>query len=175
MAIIDLVKPEEADGKVQEYYNVMLEKAGMVPMPMQMWSASPDLFGVSMQAMGYYFTHPTLNPILLTQIRLMAADHCEYPYCVNFNTNILKMMAGMSDEQVTTFMTNPAEANLEEKDKELLLFVKKAINDPGSTEQADIDKLRDLGWNDRDIFDATNHAANMVAGGILFKAFKVGE
>ena len=35
--------------------------------------------------------------------------------------------------------------------------------------------LRDIGWSDQDIYEATVHGANMVLSSALFKALKMGE
>jgi len=56
----------------------------------------------------------------------------------------------------------------------MLLFVLKAVKNPDSVEQKDVDALHELGWTDQDILEATHHGADMVRHGILFKAFKMG-
>jgi len=66
-------------------------------------------------------------------------------------------------------------APLEEKDKAMLLFVLKAVQTSDAVEQGDVDALRGLGWDDRDIIDAANHGADMVSAGLMFRAFKMGD
>jgi hypothetical protein len=53
--------------------------------------------------------------------------------------------------------------------------VLKAVKTPEEVTAEDTQKLRDLGWSDGDIIDATAHGAGMVADGIMFKAFKMDE
>ncbi len=175
MALIKTVKPEDATGVVKEAYDFMQQRAGLVPMPMQMMSVSPPMMSTMMSSMQHFMQHPNLDPVLLTQIRLMTADRCDYPYCVMFNTNILKQAAGFTDEQVAAFMSDPASVASSDKNKAMLGFVQKAMKDPDAVEQADVDALHELGWTDQDIFDATAHASNMVSAGILYRTFKIGE
>ena len=43
MALIQMVAAENAEGKVKEVYESLMETARVIPRPMQMMSASPDL------------------------------------------------------------------------------------------------------------------------------------
>lgn len=69
----------------------------------------------------------------------------------------------------------PEKAKLEEKDKAMLLYVLEVTQDPALSTQQDVDKLRELGWTDRDILDAVQHGLGMVTAGMAFKIFKMGE
>ena len=55
------------------------------------------------------------------------------------------------------------------------MFVHKAVTRPETTTREDVAALRELGWTDSDILDATSHGADMVRHGTLFKAFKMDE
>ena len=63
-------------------------------------------------------------------------------------------------------------APLEDKERTMLVFVAKALRDPKSVSQADIDALRATGWTDSDTFDALAHGANLVAGAKIFNALR---
>ena len=63
----------------------------------------------------------------------------------------------------------------EEREKQLSLFVLKAQAHPEQVESKDVEALRALGWNDREVLEATHYGADVVLHGILFKAFKVDE
>jgi alkylhydroperoxidase family enzyme len=174
MALIKTVEPDQADGEIKEAYDMLKAVAGGVPKPLQLMSASPKLFEINMQALKYYMSHPSLNPVLLACIRFVAAGHCEYPYCIDMNKKILTGMVGLSEEQVEQLMKDPANTDLPSKDKAMLQLVIKAIQTPEDVQQADVDKVRELGWSDSDIFEAVIHGANMVSMGIAFNAFKMG-
>ena len=82
-------------------------------------------------------------------------------------------MQGLEDEDVEKLTSDPSQTMLEDKDKAMLLFVLKAIKDPDAIEENDIAQLHDLGWTDRDIFDALTHGVSMLIHRVLMKAFKM--
>jgi alkylhydroperoxidase family enzyme len=173
MALIQTVPPAAADGQVKEVYDFMTRKAGVIPAPMRMMSASPTLLALMQQALAYFFRHTNLNFKLLAHIRLLVAHHCDYDYCVEFNADLLRTFAGASDDQLAAIKADATRADLDEKDTAMLLFVLKAIDTPEATDPADIARLQALGWSDTDILDATVHGADMVRHGIMFKALKM--
>ena len=173
MALIKTVLPEEATGKVKQAYDVMMEKARVIPKPFQMMSSSPTLIDIMLQSLGYYLEHPTLSFQLLAHIRLLVAQSYNYAYCVDFNSGILQMLANVTDEELESLKSDPNQAPLNNKDRAMLLFVLKAVKTPDSVEQKDVDALHKLEWTDQDILEATHHGADMVRHGILFKAFNM--
>jgi alkylhydroperoxidase family enzyme len=174
MALIKTVSPEEAQGPIKEAYDMVQNMAGMVPKPLQLMSASPKIFEGYMKTLQYFLTHPNLSPVLLAGIRFVSASHCEYPYCIDFNKKALINIGGVSEEQAEKLLKDPINADLPEKDRAMLALVLKAVQTPEDVQQDDIDKVRNLGWSDSDIFDAVFHGASMVAAGIAFNAFKMG-
>lgn len=175
MALIQTTTFEDAEGKVKEVYDRLMNTARTIPRPMRMMSASPDLLGIQIQSLGHYFRHPTLNFALLAHIRLLVAHHFNYPYCVEFNSSLLQMLTDITDEQLEAVKVDPDTASLAERDKAMLLFVLKCVKTPDAVEQADVDALKKMDWTEKDIFEAANHGADMIRHGTLFKAFKMAE
>lgn len=175
MSYLKTVSPEDATGQVAEVYKPVMEVVGMVPAPLQLISASPNLLGLQKKVIDYYTTHPTLSQGLLALIRLLVAEEMQYEYCVSLNSNILKMMGIANDDQLAAVMADPKQAPMEKKEKALLALVLKACAKPEEVQEADIQKLRDLGWQDADILDAISHGLMMVQGGILAKAVGLPE
>jgi alkylhydroperoxidase family enzyme len=175
MAIIKTQTTETATGKVKEYYDEILKIMPMIPKPLQLSSASAGLFDITSRQMKYFMSHPNLSPLLLAYIRMLVAFNTDYPYCVDLNTNVLKMLGKLTDEQIAAARKNPDEAQLSDIDKALLKFVVKAVSAPEEIEMQDVDALRRIGWNDPDIFDATSMGVNMVAMGMMFNIFKMHE
>ena len=172
MALIKTVKPDEADGKIKESYEEFLKTAGMVPKPFEMFSASPPLFELQKGVIKYFMNHPNLKFALLASIRFAVACAYNFDYCIGLNSEFLKF-AGFSDEELEAAKADPGNAKLEEKDKAMLLFVLKALNEPDSVGTNDTDSLHDQGWTDQDIFDAVFHGAGMIGSSKMFKAFKM--
>ena len=175
MALLHTVAAEEATGKVKEVYDQLMKTARVIPRPMQMMSVSPDLLAIQVQFLNHYYRHPTLGFALLAHIRLLVSHHFNYSYCVDFNTSLLQMLTDISDEQLDAVKAEPANAPLDEKDKAMLLFVLRCVTTPDTTEQINIDSLKEMGWTEKDIFEATQHGADMLRHGTLFKAFKMAE
>lgn len=175
MPLLNTVAPQDAHGEVKSVYAIF-EQAGIpVPLPLQMLSVSPDYLSIQGNFISYFMQHPSLSPSLLAHIRLMVAHEENYPYCIQFNEGLLKNLVGLSEEQIAVVAEDPDKAALKSEEIALLSFVKKVVRDPASTQTEDTEALKSLGWSDRDIFDATLMGMNMVAMGMMFKAFKMGE
>jgi alkylhydroperoxidase family enzyme len=172
MAIIQTVSPENAEGETKKIYDFLIQNIGVVPSPMQLASASPDILKSNFESLGYFSQHPTLGFALLSTVRFMVSKHLNFAFCTDFNKNLLKKQ-GMSDEDIDEMIKDPLEAPLEDREQTMLGFVMKAIKSPDAVQQQDMDQLHDLGWTDRDILDAVTHAANMVGLSILMKTFKM--
>lgn len=174
MSILKTVAPDEASGVVKENY-ALFDQLGTVPVPFQMFSASPDLQSLRVPTMRYYWEHPKLSAGLLAFIRMMVAEGLGYQYCLSFNRTVLKFMGIADDEQLAKAMADPSQLPLSESEAALLAFVLKAIKTPAQTSANDMEKLRKLGWSDGDILDACAHGADMMVHGTLFEAFKMGD
>ncbi|MBI4962683.1 MAG: hypothetical protein HY913_05340 [Desulfomonile tiedjei] len=172
MALIPTIPPEKAEGKLAELYAEVEQLFGRVPNNVQMLGISPALLDSQLQMVSYYREHPVLRTPLLAMIRMLVSKACKSPYCQNLNTGLL-MKAGFTKEQIEAAQADPNQAPLDEKEKALLLFVLKATDNPHSVVQADVDRLRTLGWTDLAIFDGLAHGARMVGTNIIFDTFKV--
>lgn len=172
MSLIETTPPEKAQGKLAELYAEVEQLFGMVPNNARMLGVSPEILDNQIQIMGHYMGHPTLSTPLLAMIRMLVSKACKSPYCQNLNTGLLSK-AGITREQITSMQADPNQAPLDEKQKSLLLFVLKACDNPHSVAREDLDRLRALGWGDKDIFEAVAHGARMVGTNIIFDTFKV--
>lgn len=172
MAIIKTIEPNEATGKVAEIYKQFESLMGFVPNAFKVTALNPALLANATQFLQVYFQHQTLSPKLLALIRLLVSIEEKCEYCITVNSGML-MQNGMKPEEIEAVKTDPTQAPLEEKEKELLLFVLKAVRESHSTSQDDIEKLRKLGWSDKEIYEATFHGASQVASDTILNAFKI--
>lgn len=173
MPLIQMSSPQNADAKSAEIFRQIEATFGRIPAPMQLMGVSPALLENQWQNLGYYWQHPSLSFPLLTCIRLAVSSehHCEY--CIGMNGALLMNNAGFSAEQVAAVKTDPASLPLPEKERAMLLFTLKATRTPLEVNAADIQELQNLGWEEKDILDATNHAARNLAADIVLNTFKV--
>jgi uncharacterized peroxidase-related enzyme len=172
MSIIKTVKPEEATGKVAAIYQIFKDMIGFVPNAFLLRSESPELLEVQAKALGYYWNHETLSKKLQAFIRLTTSVAYKCEYCVNMNTGML-MQAGVTPDEIEATKADPSKAPLDKKELSMLNFVVKVIRDSNSTTVDDMENLRNLGWTDKDILDATWNATSQVASDMIFNAFKI--
>jgi len=169
MFILNHVKPEDATGKVAEAYAVFPPRMP-VPDPLLMMSASPDLALLQSNVIRYFSTQDKLDFGLLATIRYLVSCEFDFQYCINFNAGLLQQAGGLSAGDLAGLRDHPEEA-LVGPQKELVLFVLKAVKNPEKVSGEEVEILRQLGWTDRDIFDAVYQGATMMAMGTMFKAF----
>jgi alkylhydroperoxidase family enzyme len=172
MSLIQTTPPEKAQGKLAELYAEVEQTFGMVPNNARMLGISPAILENQIELIGHYMGHPNLSTPLLAMIRMLVSKSCKSPYCQRLNTGLLNK-AGFSMEQIQAMQSDPNEAPLDPKNKALLLFVLQACDDPHSINADDMDRLRNLGWADQDIFEAVAHGARMVGTNIIFDTFKI--
>lgn len=173
MPLIHTQTPETATGEVAEIYAQVKAAIGSVPTALQLMSASPIWLKQQVESIGYLMNHPNLSFATLAAIRMLVSMETKCTYCIDRNATWLIERAEWTPEQVVATKQNIDNAPLDARDKAMVKFAVQAVKDPRSVTQADVDALRTLGWSDVDIFDAANQAARMVAGDILFDAFKI--
>jgi len=172
MAIIKTHTPETAEGEVKKILDTVHGMMNTIPGPMELASASPWMIKNVWASVQYYSQHPNLGFGLLSAIRYLVAQQSDFVFCTGFNKQFLQLQ-GMTEEDIEKMVADPSQAPLEDKDRALLSFVTKAIKDPDTVGQEEMDHLRDLGWADSDVLEAMAHGANMVASSILMKTFKM--
>jgi hypothetical protein len=172
MAIIKTIKPESATGKVAEIYNHFITKFGFVPNSFQLTSSSEFLLSQQVGFISYYIQHPVISFPFQAFLRMLVSIKHECEYCVNMNTGML-LQNGFTMEQIQAAQENPENTPLSDKEKALLLFVLKVVKDSKSISEADMNLLRELGWEDQHILEATFHGTSQIATDMLFNAFKV--
>jgi alkylhydroperoxidase family enzyme len=174
MFIIKHVKPEDASGKVAKAYTAIPSQSP-VPEPLLLLSASPQLAFLQSDIIRYFINHDRLDAGLLAMIRYVVACDQDYGFCMRFNAGILQKAGGLSEAELQLLQQNPESAPLEPAEKALLLFVLKVVRTPQAVGPGDVDHLKTLGWQDRDILDACFHATSMLSTSILVKALSVKE
>jgi len=172
MALIHLVEKDDATGRVAEIYENMINTMGFIPNAFRVFSSSAHVLDRQFGNLAYFMRHRTLGGKLLAFIRLLVSEKEECKYCIGMNSGIL-LQYGVLPDQLDEIKKDPSKAPLEEKELQLLLFVLKVVKDSNSIEQADMDALRKLGWEDADILDATYHGTAQLGVDKIFNAFKI--
>jgi hypothetical protein len=172
MALLNTVSPGNATGIVKEGYDMFLDKAGSVPKPMEMISVSPGLFEISLRRLRYLMSHPNLSFSLLAHIRYLVSCHLGYRFCRDFNRHLLEKQ-GLGKSDFEKMESDPSQSLLEKNENALLAFVVKAVKSPASITADDINKLKRLGWEDRDIVDALAQGVGMIDHAIMMQVFQM--
>lgn len=173
MSLLNTVSPEQANGKVADVYAQVQQGMGRVPGALQMFSPSPDILVQTWEGIGYYRSHPTLSAPLLAMVRMLVSQENDCEYCVGFNAGMLINVCGLTAEQVAATKKDPASAPLGEKDRAMLLFILKATRDSQAVNREDVERLKALGWTDRDLMDGVVHGARNMAVDVVFNTFKI--
>jgi alkylhydroperoxidase family enzyme len=171
MSLLKIFGPGKAPPEIEGVYKSFMDKVGMVPPPLLMYSVSPGIQSLQAEMFNYYRERSNLSPLLTALIRYLTAVALEMEPCIEFNAKVLTVQ-GLSEEQVHNIRVNPASAPLGEKDGWLLAFVIKAVQAPETVSEGYVEKLRDLGWTDTDIFDALHLSCMMVGMERMMKALK---
>lgn len=174
MALIKTVNKEEATGTIKEGYEMFEKIIGLIPKPFELLSASPGLFSVQLQRNRYFGKHPRLGFALLAHIRYLASRSIGNTYCIDFNKLLLNRL-GVTDDLLAKMEQDPSQSMLEEHENAMLSFVVNAMKNPGTTTAEELEKLRELGWEDGDMVDALAQGVGMIDIAILMKTFQMEE
>jgi alkylhydroperoxidase family enzyme len=174
MPLINTVTPDKAEGSIKEAYDMFMQNLGLIPKPLEMMSASPTLFELQLRRIQYLSQHPHLSFALLAHIRYLVAHNLNYPFCTDFNKHILKKQ-GLTDDDLRAMEADPTRSLLEEKESAMLAFVVKAVKTPGAVTADEIQHLRELGWDDRDMVDALAQGVSMIDHSIMMEAFQMDQ
>ena len=172
MPLLNLIEKDQATGRVAEIYEAMINTMGFIPNAFKVFSPSSHVLDNQFGNLGYFMRHKTLSGKLLAFMRLLISEQEQCVYCVGMNSGILAQY-GVLPEQIASIKQDPAKAPLDNKELALLLFVLKVVKNSNSIEQTDMDKLRNLGWSDTEILEATYHATTQVGVDMIFNAFKI--
>jgi uncharacterized peroxidase-related enzyme len=173
MPIIETIPFLEATGELAELYETINSMVGKVGKNAELYSISPELLRQQMEFVKFYKNHSTLSMPLLASIRLLVSSKEDCDFCIDYNTAMLINMAGWTHTQVQAMRQDINSANLSNREKAMLHLAIKSVLNANAVNANDLDTLHEMGWSDKDILDAVNHATRMLATDIMFNTFKV--
>ena len=174
MALVTTVSPENAEGIIKEGYEMFMKNVGAIPQPMQLMSVSPALFELQLKRIHYFSKHPRLSFALLVHIRYLAAKTVDYSYCIDLNGHFLKKV-GYDDDAIRNMEQDPSKSMLEENESAMLDFVIRAMKKPTSITAEDIAKLKEFGYEERDMVDALAQGVGMIDHAIMMQVFQIDQ
>ena len=114
--------------------------------------------------------HPNIDFNLFGFIRLHVAFKEDYPYCKMFNSKML-LAKGYTQEQLDEVIEDISTVPFDDKHQTLALYAIKAIYESKSFSQEDFDNLYTMGWTQKDVFDAIEHAGTIFRNGRILTSY----
>jgi len=154
MPFLPVLPEEQASAEVRNIYEYVTRRWGFLPNYFQALGHDAQL----LQDQVNLYTNAMIEErglpkIVKEQIATVVSGINMSSYCLPAHLEILGRM-GMDKSLSRRLSIDYKSAPLDPKVMELLKFCEKLTTNPGDMRRADIEKLRELGWNDAAIFDA---------------------
>jgi len=114
--------------------------------------------------------HVHIHRDIFTFIRLYIAYKEGYVYCKKYNTKIL-LASAYTQAQLDDVIENIETIPFSLKEKKLAYYAIKAIYESNTFSQEDFDSLYTMGWTQKDVFDAIEHAATLLKNGRILATY----
>jgi uncharacterized peroxidase-related enzyme len=168
---LDVPGADEVAHEVKELWAKPLEKLGFVPNVLRVYAIRPR----HLQLWSDFYDELMRGESGLTKAQremiavvVSTANRCHY--CIVSHSAALRKL---TDDPILVeqLQTNHAYAKVEPKERAMLDFALKLTERSSTCTEADIDTLRDAGWNDEEIMDIAEVAAmfnftNRLASGL---------
>lgn len=155
MARIPTIPPEEADGELAEAYEEIREERGAIANVYQVHSLLPEtMLGHKELYMSLLYGSGGLGRAEreLVAVVVSAENGCEY--CVEHHGDALNRY-WEDRERVETLAEEPEALDLSDRESALVGWARQVTQDPHGAGDVHVDALRDIGFSDEEILDAT--------------------
>ena len=143
MTFIETIPAEAAGGDVAAMYEADRELRGFLPNYTQAFSHRPGVYAAWRQLVGAVTEN--MDPRRYELVSVAAARALRSTYCTAAHSLVLAQ--------------NWPDEPMDEVDVAVVDLAQKVARDAASVEQADIDRLRELGLSDAEVFDVVAAAA----------------
>ena len=150
MAFLNTVPEEDAEGEVAVFYASDRDRMGYIPNYTRIFSLHPEAFAAWRGLAGAVLRGMDERRYELAT--LGAARRLRSSYCSLAHGKILRDKFHDAD-QVRRLVEDPTASGMEEVDQAIFEFAGKVAADATSVTTDDIDCLRSVGLDDRDVFN----------------------
>lgn len=157
MTFIKTVPEDDATGATAEIYAADREASGFLPNFTQAFSLRPEVYRAWKQLSGTIRGGMDLRRYELAT--LAAATRLRSSYCTLAHGSVLMDKQFLSPDELTVAVSDYRSAGLDEAEVAVMDLAAKVVEDATAVEQADIDRLHELGLSDQDILDVVLAAA----------------
>ena len=155
MSWIEQVEINEAEGRLAEIYQQLIEKRGKVSNILKIHSLNPEAMGNHLDLyMTIMFGRSGLSRAEREAIGVVvsAANECEY--CVNHHAEALRRYI-KEEETLNMLATADGLETLEPRLSNIVRHAEKLTTAPEAMTESDLGELRAVGLSDADILDLT--------------------
>lgn len=149
---LQTIEEEAATGRVAEIYEAQKSQMGFIMSTAKSFTPRPDLLPIYTDFIDKVRAGFLLGLREWRLITLIAAKHIPSTYCSYVYGKQLVGDLG-SKEAVMAVQRDFRSAGLPARDVEMLAYAEKITRDASRVSQADIDRLRDVGFTDQQICD----------------------
>jgi len=174
-ALINPQPPVADEEKVAGILKHIEENMGIVPDGLRLLGVSPVLLENMMGNVAYFMGHEELSQDLLWVIRYLNSEEVSCSFCISFAGGMLMNNLGKTADELQAAKENPDNAPLTDKEKILLKIALASCDSPEEVSSDDLQKARDAGYSERNIFDVVAAAVNNRAFTYLLRTFNVDE
>ena len=155
MAYINVIEHEEAEGRLREIYDGLVQSRGKLASVHKIQSLNPETIVQHMELyMGIMFGRSPLRRYQREMIAVVVSTTNACEYCTVHHGDAL-LHFWKDEARLQALIQNPELAGLEAADLALCAYAKALTQAPGAiTEAAHVEPLRSCGLEDRAILDA---------------------
>lgn len=165
MSRIPTIAHETASGKSKELLDAVKGKLGLVPNMTKVMVNSPVVLEGYLGFSGA-LGHGKLSAKLREQIAILTAQMTSCTYCLSAHSTIGKMVGLTPDELAASRRAGSAEA----KTAAALRFAQQVVQTQGGIADADVQAVRNAGWNDGEIAEIIANVALNLFTNVFNKA-----
>lgn len=156
MPYIDVIQPDNADGKLKEIYDGLIESRGKIAEVHKIQSLNPESITNHMDLyMTIMFGRSPLKRVHREMMAVIVSMVNECEYCQVHHLEAVKNF-WKDNEKLEGFRKDFETSNLNDKEKALCHFAKALTATPEKSQNAGLVKpLKEIGLSDREILDAT--------------------
>ena len=155
MPRIKIVEEEDAEGKVKAVYDQLKSMLGRVPGVIKALSPWPEILELyATRIATIVFSETLLTRAVKEMIASLVSKLNGCDYCLTYHQNFM-VEAGLSSPDAEAVVADYKTAPITDAEKKLLAYAEKVTLHAYKTTDADVEGLKEYGWSEGQILEAT--------------------
>lgn len=171
MALIPYPSADSIDAESQAAIDNFAKDHGRPTLLRQLLAWSPPALEAMDDLYHPVFLGGSMTRAYKEMLFVAASQARECPYCAGGHSRLLVKEFGYTEDDVRAIREGEPSDAWSEKDQALVAYVRKIAVDPASVAPSDLAELRDRGWTDAELTEATAMAAHAVWTTSLAQSF----